>query len=282
MQRGAEGSSGVRKVEHKKASAGSPQAAVPSSTGLNGGGRKLEKKGTSGERRREGERSSREKSSSASSGTPQVNGDSKKLQNPKVSPGNFGYGSKRTSSSSGSGGVSSKTGSSKGTREGKELAEGNVGSHPHDASSHSLERPRTKLKVSGGTQTTSDLHYMSSGVHSDGEYSSGSLGRKYQLKSYSLNGPVAAQLSQSVRERIMQSPYGKVHVGASGDYVQYSPSSPYFRERSPRIKPTDGSLSDSPYSNYAEIQYAGSPYGSPYSWVSRSNYAGSVASAPTR
>ncbi|KAK3876795.1 hypothetical protein Pcinc_018438 [Petrolisthes cinctipes] len=282
VQRGAEGSSGVRKVEHKKASAGSPQSGVPGSTGLSSGGRKLEKKGTSGERRREGERSSREKSSSASSGTPQVNGDSKKLQNPKVSPGNFGYGNKRTTSSSSSGGVSSKTGGSKGTREGKELAEGGVGSHPHDASSHSLERPRTKVKVSGGTQTTSDLHYMSSGVHSDGEYSSGSLGRKYQLKSYSLNGPVAAQLSQSVRERIMQSPYGKVHVGASGDYVQYSPSSPYFRERSPRIKPTDGSLSDSPYSNYAEIQYAGSPYGSPYSWVSRSNYAGSVASAPTR
>ncbi|XP_069979691.1 protein sickie isoform X5 [Penaeus vannamei] len=282
LQRGIDPSSGSsRKVDHKKSNLGSPQTGVPSSPGLNGssgvsgsasgGSRKVDKKGTSGEKRREGERSSRDKSAVAMS--PQVNGESKKIQNPKTAPSNFGYNGKRTTST----GSVSSTGSGKGSKSVKEVDSAGGSSSRHDSSSHSLERPRTKLKVSGGTQTTSDLHYMSTGVHSDSEYSSGSLGRKYQLKSYSLNGPVAAQLSQSVRERIMQSPYGKIHVG---EYGQYPPA--YYRERSPRIKPTDGSLSDSPYSNYAEIQYSGSPYSSPYSWVSRSNYAGSVASAPTR
>ncbi|XP_069191860.1 protein sickie isoform X6 [Procambarus clarkii] len=281
LQRGVvdPSSGGSRKMDHKKSNLGSPQTGVPSSPGLNGssgmsssassGSKKIEK-GVSGDKRREGDRSSRDRSKAAMA--PQVNGDSKKLQNPKTAPSNFGYNGKRTTST----GSVSSTGSTKGTKTMKEVDSAGSSSH-HDNSSHSLERPRTKLKVSGGTQTTSDLHYMSSGVHSDGEYSSGSLGRKYQLKSYSLNGPVAAQLSQSVRERIMQSPYGKVHVGEYGQYP-----SPYYRERSPRIKPTDGSLSDSPYSNYAELQYSGSPYSSPYSWVSRSNYAGSVASAPTR
>ncbi|XP_042211886.1 neuron navigator 3-like isoform X4 [Homarus americanus] len=283
LQKGVDPSSGSsRKMDHKKSNLGSPQTGVPSSPGLNSssgvsgsassGSKKIEK-GASGDKRRDGERSSRDRSKAAM--TPQVNGDSKKLQNPKTAPSNFGYNGKRTTST----GSVSSTGSTKGSKAMKEVDNAGGSSSHHDSSSHSLERPRTKLKVSGGTQTTSDLHYMSSGVHSDGEYSSGSLGRKYQLKSYSLNGPVAAQLSQSVRERIMQSPYGKVHVGV-GEYGQYP--SAYYRERSPRIKPTDGSLSDSPYSNYAELQYSGSPYSSPYSWVSRSNYAGSVASAPTR
>ncbi|XP_064118223.1 neuron navigator 3-like isoform X3 [Macrobrachium nipponense] len=278
LQKGVDASgSSSRKMDHKKSNLGSPQTGMPSSPGMNsnpvsnssGGSRKVEKKGTSSEKRREGERSSKDRGMSAMS--PQLNGDSKKIQNPKTAPSNFGYNGKRTTST----GSMSSTGSSKGSKSVKEVDSGSASRH--DGSSHSLERPRTKLKVSGGTQTTSDLHYMSSGVHSDSEYSSGSLGRKYQLKSYSLNGPVAAQLSQSVRERIMQSPYSKVHVG---DYGQYA--SPYYRERNPRMKPTDGSLSDSPYSNYAELQYGGSPYSSPYSWVSRSNYAGSVASAPTR
>ncbi|MPC22653.1 Neuron navigator 2 [Portunus trituberculatus] len=281
LQRGMDPSSGSsRKMDHKKSNLGSPQSGGPGSAPLgsgsgpsgsgSAGSRKVEKKGTSGEKKREGERSSRDRGVGGLSA--QLNGDSKKLQNPKTAPSHFGYNGKRTTSS----GSVASTGSTKGSKGIKDDSTGGSSSH-HESSSHSLERPRTKLKVSGGTQTTSDLHYMSSGVHSDGEYSSGSLGRKYQLKSYSLNGPVAAQLSQSVRERIMQSPYGKVHVG---EYAQYP--SPYYRERSPRIKPTDGSLSDSPYSNYAELQYGGSPYSSPYSWVSRSNYAGSVASAPTR
>ncbi|CAL4104536.1 unnamed protein product, partial [Meganyctiphanes norvegica] len=266
-------SANSRKYDQKKSNLGSPQTSVPNSPGLNvgsgissplQGSRKLEKKGLIGENRRE-DRSNRDKSIGSIS--PHLNGNTKKLQSQQTVPSNFSYGAKK-SASSGTVPITSTPKSHKGLQEGEGTA----------IASHSLERPRTKLKVSGGTQTTSDLQYMPSGVQSDGEYSSGSLGRKYQLKSYSLNGPVAAQLSQSVRDRIMQSPYSKVHVGEYGQFA----SSPYYRERSPR-KITDGSLSDSPYSNYAELQYTGSPYNSPYSWVARgSNYATSVASAPTR
>ena len=139
----------------------------------------------------------------------QINGDAKKLQNLKNSAANFGYNKKSNSTTTSSGSSCSKT--SKLRQEGTEPSSGIINNR-HEGISHSLDRPRTKLKVSGGTQTTSDLHYMQSGtVHSDGEYSSNSLGRKYQ-KSYSLNGPTAAQLSQSLRERIMLSPYGKVSI----------------------------------------------------------------------
>ncbi|KAB7496192.1 Neuron navigator 2 [Armadillidium nasatum] len=208
--------------------------------------------------------------------SPQVNGDTKKIQNPKTAPSNFGYSKKVGCNSS-----SSSTGKTVTTSKSKE-SDPSTNSNGRDSSSHSLDRPRTKLKVSGGTQTTSDLQYMpnTTGFHSDGEYSSNSLGRKYQqIKSYSLNGPAAAQLSQGVRERILQSPYRKVHM-SGGEYSPYGQG--FYRERSPRLKATDGSLSDNPYSNYAEIQYNSNPYGSPYSWVARNNYAPSVASAPTR
>ncbi|XP_076054657.1 uncharacterized protein LOC143033284 isoform X3 [Oratosquilla oratoria] len=285
LQRGVDPLAGSRRQDQKKNLA-SPQTSLPSSPALSGsqglsspsagGPRKLDKKGAGGERRRgESERSSGRDKSMVNV-PQQVNGDSKKIVNPKMAPSNFGYNGKRTTAS---GSVpASNSGNKAGGSGVKPGRDADLANLPRrEGSSHSLERPRTKLKVSGGTQTTSDLQYMPAGVHSDGEYSSNSLGRKYQLKSYSLNGPVAAQLSQSVRERIMQSPYSKVNVG---DFNIYS--SGYYRERSPRMKPTDGSLSDSPYSNYAELQYSGSPYSSPYTWVTRNNYSGSVASAPTR
>ncbi|XP_047740885.1 neuron navigator 2 [Hyalella azteca] len=236
--------------------------------------------------RREAEKSLR------STVSPQTNGDNRKLQNPKTAPSNFGYSSKRTSVSSvSSTGSNSRASSSAGRRQDSPNIIGGtpVNDIRREGSSHSLERPRTKIKVSGGTQTTTnDLPYMpgsahNSSVHSDGEYSSNSLGRKYQVKSYSLNGPTAAQLSQNVRERIMQSPYGKVHMGPEYSPVSNPFAAPYYRERSPRIKPTDGSLSDSPYANYTDLQYTTSPYSSPYMWAgARGNYPGSVASAPNR
>ena len=218
------------------------------------------------------------------SGLNQSNGDARKLQNPKTAPSSYGYNGKRTSISSvSSNGSTSRTSTHSRTKE----LHGSSEPNPNTGATHSLERPRTKIKVSGGTQTTNELQYIqgsqNTSVHSDGEYSSNSLGRKYQVKSYSLNGPAAAQLSQNVRERIMQSPYTKVHMGS--EYAAAPPpgsspfSSPYYRERSPRIKPTDGSLSDSPYTNYSDLQYSTSPY----MWTSpRGNYSGSVASAPTR
>ena len=189
----------------------------------------------------------------------QVNGESKKVLNPKMIPANFGY----------------KKIPPAGVPDRKDL------NGSGKDSSNSLDRPKTKLKVSGGTQTTSDLQFMpSAGFHSDGEYSSNSLSRKYNsIKSYSLNGPAAAQLSQGVRERILQSPYRKVHIATAGG-DPYAAAGMYYRERSPRMKVTDGSLSDSPYSNYAEVHYGASPYGSSYSWMPRNNYASSVASAP--
>ncbi|CAL4080352.1 unnamed protein product, partial [Meganyctiphanes norvegica] len=276
LQKGLEQSPGRAnscKSDQKKSNFGSPQASISNSPGLHGGSaissplqdsRKFESQGLMGERRRE-DRSSKDKTVGTMS--PMLNGGSRKLQSQKTLPSNFSYGAKK-SASSGSVPITSTPTYHKGIKEEESMA----------VTSHSLERPRTKLKVSGGTQTTNDLQYMQSGVQSDGEYSSGSLGRKYQLKSYSLNGPVAAQLSQNVRERMMQSPYSKVHVGEYGQFA----SSPHYRERSPR-KITDGSLSDSPYSNYAELQYTGSPYNSPYSWTTRgSNYSASFDSVPTR
>ena len=221
-----------------------------------------------------------------------TNGESRKLQNPKTAPSNFGFNGKRTSissvSSTGSNRNSTSSGKTKQDLNGVNIVQDSASSVDgrRDISSHSLERPRTKIKVSGGTQTTNDLQYLQgspnvSSVHSDGEYSSNSLGRKYQVKSYSLNGPAAAQLSQNVRERIMQSPYGKVHIASDFNAGGSPFASPYYRERSPRIKATDGSLSDSPYTNFTDLQYTTSPYSSPYMWASRGNYPGSVASAPT-
>lgn len=260
------GSNASRKVEQKKTNLGPTLAA---------GNLPMSPNPSIGSRKQEGRRSlGAERKDKSVTSSPQINGESKKLQNPKTAPSNFGY--RRISGSSGSGSTTSKS------IAGKSRDAAPDSSASRDGSSHSLDRPRTKLKVSGGTQTTSDLQYMPSttGFHSDGEYSSNSLGRKYQqMKSYSLNGPAAAQLSQGVRERILQSPYRKVHMGG-GEFSSYAQG--FYRERSPRLKGTDGSLSDNPYSNYAEIQYGSSPYGSPYSWVSRNNYATSVASAPTR
>lgn len=244
-------------------------------------------------------RNSDRKADARCSITSNGDGNVKKLQNPKTAPSNFGYNGKRTSISS-----ISSTGSSKASTSNRKLdlngsmmvggsSESTPNGSRREGSSHSLERPRTKIKVSGGTQTTNDLQYIQSssgaGVHSDGEYSSNSLGRKYQVKSYSLNGPAAAQLSQNVRERIMQSPFGKVHMGVDFNNPAgipginpFNSGSPYYRERSPRMKPTDGSLSDSPYTNYSDLQYSSSPYSSPYMWAARGNYPGSVVSAPNR
>ena len=270
-------SSTPKRLENKK-TLGSPM--VPNNPGIGSGvissavgsSKKQERK-VIGSDRKDSDRNGKDKS--FSSVNPQINGESKKIQNPKTSGANFGFNGKKINSGSGSGNKIMKV-----RQDGDGAASPSNANNRHEGISHSLERPRTKLKVSGGTQTTSDLHYMPSGiVHSDGEYSSNSLGRKYQLKSYSLNGPAAAQLSQSVRERIMQSPYSKVHM--TQEYSPYA-SPPFYRERSPRIKHTDGSLSDSPYSNYADLHYIGSPYTSPYSWVARSNYSGSVASAPAK
>ncbi|KAK6631851.1 hypothetical protein RUM43_013917 [Polyplax serrata] len=115
--------------------------------------------------------------------------------------------------------------------------------------------PRTKVKVSGGTQTTSDLTHF---------------------KSYSLTGTSANQLSQCVRERLLGSQ--SLPKSGSNDYAAL-----FHQHRSPhqqrQHKATDGSLSDTAYSNYSEIHnyYANnSPYSS---WLrSSSTYTASLPS----
>ncbi|CAH1981008.1 unnamed protein product, partial [Acanthoscelides obtectus] len=107
--------------------------------------------------------------------------------------------------------------------------------------------PRTKVKVSGGTQTcSSDLqqpHKASPPA----------------FKSYSLTGNTANQLSQSVRERLMMGsqslPKGAVGVV---HHVDYGPVM-----RTARPKASDGSLSDT-----QAIESAGNPYAP---WLRHSN-----------
>ncbi|KAK9880371.1 hypothetical protein WA026_010255 [Henosepilachna vigintioctopunctata] len=83
--------------------------------------------------------------------------------------------------------------------------------------------PRTKVKVSGGTQTcSSDLQQ----VHK---------ASPPQFKSYSLTGNAANQLSQSVRERLMMGSQS-LPKGAGQDYGLI------LRQGRPKV--SDGSLSD--------------------------------------
>lgn len=131
-----------------------------------------------------------------------------------------------------------------------------------------------QVKVSGGTQTcTTELQANSSGS---------SQGHHY--KSYSLTGPSASQLSQSVRDRLMLGSQSLPKPGSPEFTALFA--SAHHRERgtgvgpastsfSPRVlKPSDGSLSDT-CSNYAapDLQgYYGTP-NSPYttSWMRHSN-----------
>nr|CAD7452239.1 unnamed protein product [Timema tahoe] len=113
--------------------------------------------------------------------------------------------------------------------------------------------PRTKLKVSGGTQTcTADLHH------------------NHHYKSYSLTGPSASQLSQNVRDRLLLGSQSLPKPGSSGDYASFL----YRGGQRPPPKPTDGSLSDTTYS---ELHNYNSPYSS---WLRHS--ATYTASLPVR
>ncbi|XP_017875631.2 protein sickie isoform X2 [Ceratina calcarata] len=133
--------------------------------------------------------------------------------------------------------------------------------------------PRTKVKVSGGTQTcTTELQANSS-----------SSNQGHHYKSYSLTGPSASQLSQSVRDRLMLGSQSLPKPGSPEFTALFA--SAHHRERgsgagpttasfSPRVlKPSDGSLSDT-CSNYAAPDLQGyytpnSPYTT--SWMRHSN-----------
>lgn len=114
--------------------------------------------------------------------------------------------------------------------------------------------------MSGGTQTTSDLAHF---------------------KSYSLTGPSANQLSQCVRDRLLGSQ--SLPKPGSNDYAalfHQHRQQQQQQQQQRQHKPTDGSLSDTTYSNYSEIQnyYSNnSPYSS---WLR--NSSAYTASLPTR
>ncbi|EFN87510.1 Protein sickie [Harpegnathos saltator] len=134
--------------------------------------------------------------------------------------------------------------------------------------------PRTKVKVSGGTQTcTTELQANSSAASSQGHH----------YKSYSLTGPSASQLSQSVRDRLMLgsqslpkpgSPEFTALFAAAHHRERGAGAGPTSASFSPRVlKPSDGSLSDT-CSNYAAPDLQGyytssSPYTT--SWMRHSN-----------
>lgn len=127
--------------------------------------------------------------------------------------------------------------------------------------------------MSGGTQTcTTELQANSSTSNQGHHY-----------KSYSLTGPSASQLSQSVRDRLMLGSQSLPKPGSPEFTALFA--SAHHRERgsgagptatsfSPRVlKPSDGSLSDT-CSNYAAPDLQGyytpnSPYTT--SWMRHSN-----------
>ncbi|XP_043276440.1 protein sickie isoform X2 [Venturia canescens] len=138
--------------------------------------------------------------------------------------------------------------------------------------------PRTKVKVSGGTQTcTTELQANSTNSNQGHHY-----------KSYSLTGPSASQLSQSVRDRLMLGSQSLPKPGSPEFTALFAAA--HHRDRgggssgggsgqsassfSPRVlKPSDGSLSDT-CSNYAAPDLQGyyapnSPYST--SWMRHSN-----------
>ncbi|KAI4492848.1 hypothetical protein M0804_002639 [Polistes exclamans] len=130
-----------------------------------------------------------------------------------------------------------------------------------------------QVKVSGGTQTcTTELQANSS-----------SSNQGHHYKSYSLTGPSASQLSQSVRDRLMLGSQSLPKPGSPEFTALFAAA--HYRERgagggpvnasfSPRVlKPSDGSLSDT-CSNYAAPDLPGyytpnSPYAT--SWMRHSN-----------
>ncbi|XP_063545988.1 protein sickie isoform X2 [Cydia strobilella] len=108
--------------------------------------------------------------------------------------------------------------------------------------------PRTKVKVSGGTQTcTQDLQIHKNGIGP---------------KSYSLGGTAAAQLSASVRERLLGSQ--SLPKPGTHDFAALF----HHHRITPRggMKISDGSLSDT--QTYSEVK---SDYGIPYApWLRHS------------
>ncbi|KAK4882133.1 hypothetical protein RN001_005452 [Aquatica leii] len=146
-------------------------------------------------------------------------------------PQSFGY-IKRNSTSNGTNGTCTVNGSSTPVVPGVQNSSGKT--------AQVSAVPRTKVKVSGGTQTcSSDLQQP----------------QKTQYKSYSLTGNTANQLSQSVRERLMMGSQSLPKGAGSGQ--EYG-----LILRQARVKASDGSLSDT------QVVDVSSPYAP---WLRHSN-----------
>lgn len=171
-------------------------------------------------------------------------------------------------------------------------------------------KTRTKVKVSGGTQTPADLggrHSSLGHAHQqypqESEYYSSSSTRNsgsFAYKSLSLTTPTATQLSQNLRERILGSQ--SLPKGAtSADYaallaaIQQQNQQIYgtpnlSKERMSRYfsckAMNDGNSEYSEIQNYAQAPHpngGGVGGGGQYSWMRHSTgYASSITSAPTR
>ncbi|XP_055715048.1 protein sickie-like isoform X2 [Phlebotomus papatasi] len=125
-----------------------------------------------------------------------------------------------------------------------------MGQQSGNRTAHVSAVPRTgKIKVSGGTQTCStDLQ---SKTHQNSQH-----------RSFSLTGPGAAQLSQSIRERLSTGSHSLPKPGTDLHIFHHRMSS------RASAKLNDGSLSDT--QTYAEVK---PDYGSYAMWLKHSNTA---------
>ncbi|XP_055588729.1 protein sickie-like [Uranotaenia lowii] len=167
--------------------------------------------------------------------------------------------SRKSSSSSSSKLVSSRTSSKSGVPQSFGYAKKTNGTDPQQQvlmsggrTAHVSAVPRTsKLKVSGGTQTTTADFQAKTQQHP-------------QYRSFSLTGPGAAQLSQSVKERFGSGTHSLPKPGLDMHVFQHRMSS------RGSAKLNDGSLSDT--QTYAEVK---PDYGSYAMWLRHSSTASS-------
>ncbi|XP_059490670.1 protein sickie isoform X2 [Neocloeon triangulifer] len=217
--------------------------------------------------------------------------------NTRISSGNYMYMPKKSSSSSGSS-VGSNTKNNKMTNE-EAVPQGSpvLKTNSNTLATSSPRTRQSKVKISGGTQTNNV-----DAVPLNGEFnhSPSRRGSASSYKSYSLTVQGASKLSANIRERLMlgdtshhtlpkQSSMDSATTDISAQnpnygqyYQQQSPSSPRVGTKAPP-RFTDGSLSDTAYSTYAELAATSAitnniygtrgptEAGSPYSWLRHSS-----------
>ncbi|KAF4525341.1 hypothetical protein B566_EDAN013197 [Ephemera danica] len=243
------------------------------------------------------QQSSGSEASSPGSSRPRGGGNGNNSHHVRV-PASFGYVSKRANSNVSVCSNRSHTSSSANGKANEDLSRtAQVSAVPRNSESNtnSGQRPRhSKVKISGGTQTTSsDIN--PSPVEYNTTPSPSRRGSSSSYKSYSLTAPTASQLSANVRERLLLVGGNSHSLPKASNAGNTSLPNEYAHAlfaSSPRTGPRAGSLSDTTgYSNYSELTgntggnsgngYYGVPgVGSPYSWLRHSStYNASIATA---